>query len=77
MEDTIACVEHLVSTGKVDKKRVAITGGSAGGFTVLAALCAGDVFGAGTSFYGVSDLKMLADDTHKVRCVERGMCQPD
>ncbi|ORY77611.1 Alpha/Beta hydrolase protein [Leucosporidium creatinivorum] len=65
VEDTIACVEHLISTGQVDKKRVAITGGSAGGYTVLAALCKGDVFGAGTSHYGISDLKMLADDTHK------------
>lgn len=67
VQDTIACVEHLVATGKVDKERVAITGGSAGGFTVLASLCAGDVFAAGTSHYGVADLKMLADDTHKVR----------
>lgn len=37
-----------------------------GGFTVLAALCAGKVFGAGTSLYGVSDLALLASDTHKV-----------
>lgn len=66
VEDTIACVEHLVREGKADPKRVAITGGSAGGFTVLASLCAGEVFSAGTSLYGVADLKMLADDTHKV-----------
>ncbi|KAL8281235.1 hypothetical protein RQP46_006269 [Phenoliferia psychrophenolica] len=65
VQDTIAAVEHLVKEGKVDEKRVAITGGSAGGFTVLAALCAGDVFSAGTSSYGISDLNLLAGDTHK------------
>ncbi|KAM0791926.1 hypothetical protein ACM66B_004180 [Microbotryomycetes sp. NB124-2] len=65
VQDTIACVEFLTRSGKADKQRVAITGGSAGGYTVLASLCDGDVFGAGISHYGVSDLKMLADDTHK------------
>lgn len=67
VNDSIACVEHLVQTGKVARDKVAITGGSAGGFTVLAALCSGKVFGAGTSLYGVSDLALLAGDTHKVR----------
>ena len=70
VQDTISCVEHLSSSGKVDKDRVAITGGSAGGYTVLASLCDGKVFGAGISHYGVSDLKLLADDTHKVRSRE-------
>ncbi|GAA5974318.1 hypothetical protein JCM11641_006733 [Rhodosporidiobolus odoratus] len=65
VKDTIECVEHLVREGQVDKQKVAITGGSAGGFTVLAALCDSDVFTAGTSSYGVSDLKALAEDTHK------------
>ncbi|KAK4049228.1 hypothetical protein OIO90_005517 [Microbotryomycetes sp. JL221] len=65
VQDTIACVEYLTSSGKADKDRVEITGGSAGGFTVLASLCDSKVFGAGTSYYGVSDLKLLADDTHK------------
>ncbi|KAK4699926.1 hypothetical protein P7C70_g6328, partial [Phenoliferia sp. Uapishka_3] len=65
VEDTIAAVEYLVKENKVDSKRVAITGGSAGGFTVLAALCAGSVFSAGTSSYGISDLLLLAGDTHK------------
>ncbi|GAA5827124.1 hypothetical protein JCM3770_000247 [Rhodotorula araucariae] len=65
VQDTIACVEHLVKGGKVDKDKVAITGGSAGGFTVLAALTDSKVFTAGTSSYGISDLALLADDTHK------------
>ncbi|BGP26975.1 peptidase S9 prolyl oligopeptidase active site domain protein [Rhodotorula toruloides] len=65
VEDTISCVEWLVQQGKVDKSKVAITGGSAGGFTVLASLCDSKIFTAGTSSYGVSDLKLLAEDTHK------------
>ncbi|KAI5476907.1 hypothetical protein MNV49_007079 [Pseudohyphozyma bogoriensis] len=65
VSDTIAAVEYLVKEGKVDPKRVAITGGSAGGFTVLAALTKSKVFTAGTSLYGISDLNLLAGDTHK------------
>ncbi|KEI41704.1 uncharacterized protein L969DRAFT_15723 [Mixia osmundae IAM 14324] len=65
IEDTVACVEHLAKT-MIDRKRVAIVGGSAGGYTVLASLCAyPDVFAAGCSQYGVADLKGLADETHK------------
>ncbi|GAA5985054.1 hypothetical protein JCM10908_002503 [Rhodotorula pacifica] len=65
VNDTIHCVEYLVREGKVDGNKVAITGGSAGGFTVLAALCDSKVFTAGVSLYGVSDLALLAADTHK------------
>ncbi|BGP19301.1 hypothetical protein JCM10213_001524 [Rhodosporidiobolus nylandii] len=65
VQDTIDCVEFLVKEGKVDKDKVAITGGSAGGFTVLAALCDSKVFTAGTSSYGISSLNALAEDTHK------------
>jgi dipeptidyl aminopeptidase/acylaminoacyl peptidase len=48
-----------------DPDRLAIRGGSAGGFTTLAALCFHDTFSAGTSRYGVADLAVLAQDTHK------------
>lgn len=65
VEDVIAAARHLVDTGRADPKRVAIHGGSAGGFTVLAALAQSDVFAAGGDFYGVSDLEALAKDTHK------------
>lgn len=66
VEDCISVVKHLVDAGKVDAKRVAIRGGSAGGFTVLAALeASADTFGAGCSMYGVADLTALAADTHK------------
>jgi dipeptidyl aminopeptidase/acylaminoacyl peptidase len=49
----------------VDPARMAIRGGSAGGFTTLAALVFKDVFSAGASHYGISDLETLATDTHK------------
>jgi dipeptidyl aminopeptidase/acylaminoacyl peptidase len=65
VEDVIAAVKFLAGQGRVDANRVAIHGGSAGGFTVLAALAQSDVFGAGASFYGVADLGALARDTHK------------
>ncbi|HZC15792.1 MAG TPA: prolyl oligopeptidase family serine peptidase [Caulobacteraceae bacterium] len=65
VEDVIAAVKFLAGEGRVDPNRVAIHGGSAGGFTVLAALSQSDVFKAGASFYGVADLGALARDTHK------------
>jgi dipeptidyl aminopeptidase/acylaminoacyl peptidase len=65
VEDVIAAARYLADAGKVDPKRIAIHGGSAGGFTVLAALSQSDVFGAGGDFYGVADLEALARDTHK------------
>ncbi|HTX49028.1 MAG TPA: prolyl oligopeptidase family serine peptidase, partial [Caulobacteraceae bacterium] len=65
VEDVIAAARFLTSTGRADPKRVAIHGGSAGGFTTLAALAQSDVFGAGGDFYGVSDLEALARETHK------------
>jgi dipeptidyl aminopeptidase/acylaminoacyl peptidase len=63
--DVVAAVKHLVRAGRVDGNRAAIRGGSAGGFTVLAALAFHDVFKAGANYYGVSDLEALARDTHK------------
>ncbi|MCI0653304.1 MAG: S9 family peptidase [Methylococcaceae bacterium] len=56
---------YLAAQGKVDKNRLAIRGGSAGGFTTLAALTFKNVFKAGASHYGVGDLEALAQDTHK------------
>ncbi len=65
IEDVEAAVRHLAGTGLVDPRRVAIRGGSAGGFTTLLALATTDVFAAGTSMFGVADLAALAADTHK------------
>ena len=65
VEDCDFGVRYLIEQGLVDKNRVAIRGGSAGGYTVLAGLAHTDTFKAGTSLYGVSDLTALAADTHK------------
>lgn len=65
VEDCAACVRQLVAQGRVDPARVAIRGGSAGGYTTLAALAFGNTFKAGASHYGVGDLNALAADTHK------------
>jgi dipeptidyl aminopeptidase/acylaminoacyl peptidase len=65
VEDVVAAARFLAEEGRVDARRVAIHGGSAGGFTVLAALSQSGVFTAGGDFYGVADLEALARDTHK------------
>ena len=65
VEDCVAGALHLAETGRADRERLAIRGGSAGGYTTLAALTFHDVFRAGASYYGISDLEVLAADTHK------------
>lgn len=55
----------LARQGWVDPRRMAIRGGSAGGYTTLAALTFKKVFNAGASHYGICDLEALARDTHK------------
>jgi dipeptidyl aminopeptidase/acylaminoacyl peptidase len=65
VEDCVAVARHLAGQGLVDGERLLIRGGSAGGFTTLAALAFHDVFAAGASHYGVADLGLLATDTHK------------
>ncbi len=64
-EDCEAAARYLVARGDVDPARLAIRGGSAGGYTTLCALAFGSVFTAGASYYGVSDAAALARDTHK------------
>jgi dipeptidyl aminopeptidase/acylaminoacyl peptidase len=65
VEDCVAVARHLAAEGRVDGDRLAIRGGSAGGFTVLAALAFHDAFTAGASRYGIADLAALAAETHK------------
>ncbi len=65
VEDCIAAARFLAATGRADPRRLAITGSSAGGYTTLCALTFHDVFHAGASYYGISDLEALAADTHK------------
>ena len=64
VEDCVAVAQALVADGSADPARLAIRGGSAGGWTTLAALTGTDVFTAGTSYYGVADLIPFAADTH-------------
>ncbi len=65
VDDCANAALYLAERGLADPQRMAIRGGSAGGYTTLAALCFKDVFGAGTSFYGLGDLEGFAAATHK------------
>jgi dipeptidyl aminopeptidase/acylaminoacyl peptidase len=65
MQDCVNAARYLAARGDVDPKRMAIRGGSAGGYTTLCALVFTDVFSAGASYFGVADLKSLMEDTHK------------
>jgi len=64
-DDCIAATRHLAASGEADGARLAIRGGSAGGYATLCALVFHDEFAAGASYYGVADTEMLAEDTHK------------
>ena len=64
VDDVIAAARGLADAGRADPERIAIRGGSAGGWTVLSALVRGGAFAAGISRYGVADLRMLAAETH-------------
>jgi dipeptidyl aminopeptidase/acylaminoacyl peptidase len=65
VDDCVNGAKYLAERGLVDGDRLAITGGSAGGYTTLCALTFRDAFKAGASHYGVSDLEALEVDTHK------------
>jgi dipeptidyl aminopeptidase/acylaminoacyl peptidase len=63
--DCAAAARILVREGLADPDKVAIAGGSAGGYTTLMALATTDAFAAGASHYGISDLGLLMEHTHK------------
>ncbi|QBE63975.1 S9 family peptidase [Pseudoduganella lutea] len=65
VEDCVAGARWLVEQGRADGERLIIRGSSAGGYTTLCALAFHDVFKLGASYYGVSDLQGLDDDSHK------------
>jgi dipeptidyl aminopeptidase/acylaminoacyl peptidase len=65
VDDCCNAATYLAAQGLADPARLIIAGGSAGGYTTLAALTFRQVFKAGASYYGVSDLEALARDTHK------------
>ncbi|SMX72731.1 Prolyl oligopeptidase family protein [Brevibacterium iodinum ATCC 49514] len=64
VEDTVAAVNGLVAAGLADPNRIAISGASSGGWTVLSALASTNVFACGTSYFGVTDLMRFVVDTH-------------
>jgi len=65
VDDCVNAARYLAKQGKVDSSRMAIRGGSAGGYTTLSALTFRDIFQAGASYFGISDLEALTKDTHK------------
>jgi dipeptidyl aminopeptidase/acylaminoacyl peptidase len=65
VDDCVHGASFLAARGRIDGKRCVISGGSAGGYTTLAALTFRDFFQGGASYYGVSDATALARDTHK------------
>jgi dipeptidyl aminopeptidase/acylaminoacyl peptidase len=65
IDDCCAGAQSLAARGRVDGRRLAITGGSAGGYTTLGCLVFRDVFATGASHFGVSDCEALAKETHK------------
>ena len=67
VDDCVAAARVPRDRGDVDADRLAIEGGSAGGYTTLAALAYHDVFAAGISQFGVADLEALAPRHPQVR----------
>jgi dipeptidyl aminopeptidase/acylaminoacyl peptidase len=65
VDDCVSAADALSADNAADASRLAISGGSAGGFTTLCALTFREAFRAGASHYGISDLEALARDTHK------------
>ncbi|MEX2587158.1 MAG: S9 family peptidase [Actinomycetota bacterium] len=65
VDDCVNAARWLAGQGEVDRRRLMIRGGSAGGFTTLCALTFYDDFACGASLYGVADACALAEDTHK------------
>ncbi|SMX70950.1 S9 family peptidase [Brevibacterium antiquum] len=64
VSDTLAAVDALVAEGLADPRRIAISGASSGGWTVLSALASSETFACGTSYFGVTDLMRFVVDTH-------------
>src|SRR5205823_1211697 len=65
VDDVVRAAAHLVARGDADARRIAIRGGSAGGYTTLAALAFRDYFQAGASYFGLSDIELFDKETHK------------
>jgi dipeptidyl aminopeptidase/acylaminoacyl peptidase len=77
VDDCVGAARYLVDRGDVDGERLAIEGGSAGGYTTLAALAFRDQFAAGITAFGIADLEMLVRDSHKFEShYEEGLIGP-
>ncbi len=66
VDDCVYGARYVSAQGRADAERMAIKGGSAGGYTVLCALCFHDTFRAGASYFGVGELEEMFETTHKV-----------
>jgi dipeptidyl aminopeptidase/acylaminoacyl peptidase len=77
VEDCVAGARHLAAEGRIDGQRLLISGGSAGGYTVLCALSFTDAFRAGASYYGIGDLESMFSTTHKFEsCYDHWLMGP-
>ena len=78
VDDSTAAARFLAGRGDVDESRMAIMGGSAGGFSTLACLAfRPEVFAAGISLFGIADLELIHEDTHKFESgYEEGLVAP-
>lgn len=66
LQDCVAAARFLVASDEVDGDKLLVRGGSAGGYLVMCALTFTDLFAAGTSYFGISDLVPFATgQTHK------------
>lgn len=65
VEDCVDAALWLAEQGKADKNRLLIHGGSAGGYITLCAITFHDVFAAAASYFGIADMEMMAQDSHK------------
>lgn len=78
VEDCVAGADYLARDGRIDGRRLLISGGSAGGYTVLCALTFTDAFRAGASYYGIGDLESMFATTHKFeKCYDHWLMGPD
>ncbi|KAI1856135.1 hypothetical protein JX265_011850 [Neoarthrinium moseri] len=67
VDDVAECVQYLAETGRVDGSRIGIRGGSAGGYSVLQALCCyPEIFAGGVCLFGISEVRLLLETTHKM-----------
>lgn len=65
VDDSVNAAKYLIELGEVDEEKLAISGGSAGGYTTINSLTFRDTFKAGASYFGISNLETFVKDTHK------------